>query len=134
MIRVQIFCTLDKMRQRIQFSPWQRMVDRAHSSCLHCLPLPGINRYLSTLKPPRSASSFSEDGQSADGGGLEPMANFLHVPDQSSTSATEGALRLMPLGGLVTRGIGSSDGAGYRKSLLQMLRLYGINAPLVGSR
>lgn len=40
----------------------------------------------------------------------------------------------MPLGGSVTRGVGSSDGTGYRKSLLQMLRLHGLNAHMVGSR
>lgn len=40
----------------------------------------------------------------------------------------------MPLGGSVTRGVGSSDGTGYRKSLLQMLRLHGLNARMVGSR
>lgn len=40
----------------------------------------------------------------------------------------------MPLGGSVTRGVGSSDGTGYRKSLLQMLQLHGINARMVGSR
>ncbi|KAJ5357016.1 hypothetical protein N7517_011625 [Penicillium concentricum] len=40
----------------------------------------------------------------------------------------------MPLGGSVTRGVGSSDGTGYRKSLLQMIQLYGMNARMVGSR
>ncbi|OQD87991.1 hypothetical protein PENSOL_c074G08798 [Penicillium solitum] len=100
------------MRRQIKFSHWQRMFDQSHNSCLRC---PGINHYLSTLKPSRSASSFSED-------------------DHSSTSAAEGVLRLMPLGGSVTRGVGSSDGAGYREPLLQMLRLYGINARMVGSR
>lgn len=40
----------------------------------------------------------------------------------------------MPLGGSVTRGVGSSDGTGYRKSPLQMLRLHGLNAHMVGSR
>ncbi|KAF4769432.1 hypothetical protein HAV15_008621 [Penicillium sp. str.  len=122
------------MRRQIKFSHWQRMFDQSHNSCLRC---PGINHYLSTLKPSRSASSFSEDGQSesANVGRLEPVANFiLNVPDHSSKSAAEGVLRLMPLGGSVTRGVGSSDGAGYREPLLQMLRLYGVNSRMVGSR
>ncbi|KAJ5099283.1 SGNH hydrolase-type esterase domain-containing protein [Penicillium argentinense] len=45
-----------------------------------------------------------------------------------------GALRLMPLGGSVTRGVGSSHGTGYRKLLLQMLEQQGVNARMVGSR
>lgn len=40
----------------------------------------------------------------------------------------------MPLGGSVTRGVGSSHGAGYRKSLLRMLEQRGVNARMVGSR
>ena len=40
----------------------------------------------------------------------------------------------MPLGGSVTRGVGSSHGTGYRKSLLQLLKDHGINARMVGSR
>lgn len=79
MISVQIFCPLDKMRRQIKFSHWQRMFDQSHNSCLRC---PGINHYLSTLKPSRSASSFSEDGQSesANVGRLEPVANFFKCP------------------------------------------------------
>ena len=40
----------------------------------------------------------------------------------------------MPLGGSVTRGVGSFDGNGYRNSLLQMLLLHGLNVRMVGSR
>ncbi|KAJ5388039.1 carbohydrate esterase family 3 protein [Penicillium cosmopolitanum] len=40
----------------------------------------------------------------------------------------------MPLGGSVTRGVGSSHGAGYRKPLLQLLKDQGINSCMVGSR
>ncbi|KAJ6178242.1 carbohydrate esterase family 3 protein [Penicillium mononematosum] len=40
----------------------------------------------------------------------------------------------MPLGGSVTRGVGSSHGTGYRKFLLQILHHHGINARMVGSR
>lgn len=40
----------------------------------------------------------------------------------------------MPLGGSVTRGVGSSSGNGYRKPLLEMLHTNGIKAEMVGSR
>lgn len=40
----------------------------------------------------------------------------------------------MPLGGSVTRGVGSSDRNGYRKPLLEMLHANGVNAKMVGSR
>lgn len=47
---------------------------------------------------------------------------------------SDGVLRLMPLGGSVTYGVGSSHGTGYRKLLLQMLKDQGLNARMVGSR
>ncbi|KAJ5788349.1 hypothetical protein N7457_003339 [Penicillium paradoxum] len=103
------------MRRPIQFAPWPRVTGRSLSSYLYSLPLPSTNRYLSTIEPPRSPFQFSED-------------------DHFSASASEAALRLMPLGGSATRGVGSSDGTGYRQPLLQMLRLDGINARMVGSR
>lgn len=40
----------------------------------------------------------------------------------------------MPLGGSITHGVGSSDKTGYRKPLLEILQLNGINARMVGSR
>lgn len=40
----------------------------------------------------------------------------------------------MPLGGSITRGVGSSDRNGYRKSLLELLHANGVNARMVGSR
>ncbi|KAJ5983753.1 hypothetical protein N7481_005852 [Penicillium waksmanii] len=48
--------------------------------------------------------------------------------------ASDGLLRLMPLGGSITRGVGSSHGAGYRKPLLELLKDQGINSCMVGSR
>ncbi|KAI6753878.1 hypothetical protein HG530_013054 [Fusarium avenaceum] len=44
------------------------------------------------------------------------------------------ALRLMPLGGSVTYGVGSSDGNGYRKFLQDMLLINGYQVRFVGSR
>lgn len=40
----------------------------------------------------------------------------------------------MPIGGSITWGVGSTDGTGYRKSLLRMLQLHGLNVRMVGSR
>lgn len=40
----------------------------------------------------------------------------------------------MALGGSVTRGVGSSDGTGYRKPLLQTLLAHGLNVRMAGSR
>ncbi|KAF5648663.1 acetylxylan esterase [Fusarium sp. NRRL 52700] len=44
------------------------------------------------------------------------------------------ALRLMPLGGSVTYGVGSSDGNGYRKVLQELLLANGYEVYMVGSR
>ncbi|CAM1503359.1 Fc.00g081350.m01.CDS01 [Cosmosporella sp. VM-42] len=43
-------------------------------------------------------------------------------------------LRLMPLGGSVTYGVGASDGNGYRKALREMLLSDGFQVDMVGSR
>ncbi|KAF4419074.1 acetylxylan esterase [Fusarium acutatum] len=53
-----------------------------------------------------------------------------------STQATPQnvALRLMPLGGSVTYGVGSSDGNGYRKVLRDLLLANGYEVCMVGSR
>ncbi|EMT72206.1 SGNH hydrolase-type esterase domain-containing protein [Fusarium oxysporum II5] len=55
---------------------------------------------------------------------------------RSSTQATPPnvALRLMPLGGSVTYGVGSSDGNGYRKFLQDLLLANGYEVSMVGSR
>lgn len=44
------------------------------------------------------------------------------------------SLRLMPLGGSVTYGVGSSDGNGYRKALKDLLLAQGYQVRFVGSR
>ncbi|KNG91594.1 hypothetical protein ANOM_000167 [Aspergillus nomiae NRRL 13137] len=43
-------------------------------------------------------------------------------------------LRLMPLGGSVTKGVGSSHGTGYRKALLELLQAQNFEVCMVGSR
>ncbi|KAF9884750.1 hypothetical protein FE257_001312 [Aspergillus nanangensis] len=54
----------------------------------------------------------------------------------SASSHTQGLppLRLMPLGGSVTQGVGSSCSTGYRKPFLSLLQGHGFNAQMVGSR
>lgn len=44
------------------------------------------------------------------------------------------SLRIMPLGGSITHGVGSSDGNGYRKELYDMLQSHGYVTRMVGSR
>lgn len=44
------------------------------------------------------------------------------------------SFRLMPLGGSVTQGVGSSTGAGFRRPLLEMLQGHGFDVQMVGSR
>jgi lysophospholipase L1-like esterase len=44
------------------------------------------------------------------------------------------SLRLMPLGGSVTKGVGSSHSAGYRKALLEILQAQNFDVRMVGSR
>ncbi|BCS17202.1 SGNH/GDSL hydrolase family protein [Aspergillus puulaauensis] len=44
------------------------------------------------------------------------------------------SFRLMPLGGSVTQGVGSSTGAGYRRPLLKLLQDHGFGVQMVGSR
>ena len=43
-------------------------------------------------------------------------------------------LRLMPIGGSITHGVGSTDGNGYRKYLHDILLHHGYNIEMVGSR
>lgn len=43
-------------------------------------------------------------------------------------------MRLMPLGGSITLGVGSSDGNGYRKALYDALQSSGCDVHMVGSR
>lgn len=52
----------------------------------------------------------------------------------SQLAATKRTLRLMPLGGSVTYGVGSSDGNGYRQFLGDMLLADGYQVRFVGSR
>ncbi|KAJ4214596.1 hypothetical protein NW759_010151 [Fusarium solani] len=52
----------------------------------------------------------------------------------STLTATKKPLRLMPVGGSVTYGVGSSDGNGYRQFLGDMLRADGYQVQFVGSR
>lgn len=51
-----------------------------------------------------------------------------------SPRRTNSTLRLMPLGGSVTYGVGSSTGNGYREYLRDMLIAQGYNVNLIGSR
>lgn len=53
---------------------------------------------------------------------------------QAQSCQPKAALRLMPLGGSITYGVGSSDGHGYRKVLRDMLIIDGYNVDMVGSR
>ncbi|GAW16614.1 hypothetical protein ANO14919_060470 [Xylariales sp. No.14919] len=48
--------------------------------------------------------------------------------------ATRPRLRLMPLGGSITYGVGSSDGNGYRKLLYEALTSSGFKVTMLGSR
>lgn len=57
-----------------------------------------------------------------------------YLPEHFSTTKLSAPLRLMPLGGSVTHGVGSSDQNGYRKPLLELLHNYGFNVRMVGSR
>ncbi|KAI0490969.1 SGNH hydrolase-type esterase domain-containing protein [Xylaria cf. heliscus] len=52
----------------------------------------------------------------------------------SSTVAARVPLRLMPLGGSITHGVGSSDGNGYRKFLYEALESRGFQPTMLGSR
>ncbi|RSL86077.1 hypothetical protein CDV31_016454 [Fusarium ambrosium] len=52
----------------------------------------------------------------------------------SQLGATKKRLRLMPVGGSITYGVGSSDGNGYRQFLGDMLRTDGYQVQFVGSR
>ncbi|CAG9986901.1 unnamed protein product [Clonostachys byssicola] len=56
---------------------------------------------------------------------------MVHHPIQP---ASKTSLRLMPLGGSVTYGVGSSTGNGYREFLRAKLDAHGYNPVLVGSR
>ncbi|KAL3481398.1 SGNH hydrolase-type esterase domain-containing protein [Aspergillus californicus] len=53
-----------------------------------------------------------------------------HEPSNPGTDT----LRLMPLGGSITHGVGSSTGTGYRKRLLTLLQSHGLPIKMVGSR
>ncbi|KXH42130.1 fungal specific transcription factor [Colletotrichum nymphaeae SA-01] len=55
-------------------------------------------------------------------------------PKLTSTTECRPVLRLMPLGGSVTHGVGSSDQNGYRKKLSELLHGCGYNVCMVGSR
>ncbi|KAL2867636.1 SGNH/GDSL hydrolase family protein [Aspergillus lucknowensis] len=65
------------------------------------------------------------------------MASHYSSPtsrDQSPSPLTGIPLRLMPLGGSITQGVGSSDSNGYRKHLFDLLQSSGCNIDMVGSR
>lgn len=55
-------------------------------------------------------------------------------PDYSVHAQPDDCLRLMPLGGSITYGVGSSDGNGYRESLTRILLSHGYRVRMVGSR
>lgn len=57
----------------------------------------------------------------------------ITIKDRKSVT-TPAPLRLMPLGGSITYGVGSSDKNGYRKFLYDMLTLDGHTVEMVGSR
>jgi lysophospholipase L1-like esterase len=60
---------------------------------------------------------------------------FLTIsPVKSSTWTAQNPLRLMPLGGSITHGVGSSHQNGYRKILLDLLGDDGFHVLMVGSR
>ncbi|KAI0543410.1 carbohydrate esterase family 3 protein [Xylaria curta] len=61
-------------------------------------------------------------------------ATYCTQPKLTSTTRSRPILRLMPLGGSVTHGVGSSDQNGYRKALLELLHGCGFNICMVGSR
>ncbi|KAI3334253.1 SGNH hydrolase-type esterase domain-containing protein [Ustulina deusta] len=52
----------------------------------------------------------------------------------SLTMDTRAPLRMMPLGGSITFGVGSSNGNGYRKFLYEALKSGGFNPSMLGSR
>ncbi|KAL6233333.1 SGNH hydrolase-type esterase domain-containing protein [Aspergillus navahoensis] len=52
----------------------------------------------------------------------------------SETRASKVPLRIMPLGGSITYGVGSPDGNGYRKTLYDILVARGYTTEMVGSR
>ncbi|KAL4984735.1 SGNH hydrolase-type esterase domain-containing protein [Aspergillus falconensis] len=54
--------------------------------------------------------------------------------DNSENRASKVPLRIMPLGGSITYGVGSPDGNGYRKALYDILVARGYTAEMVGSR
>ncbi|KAH6989853.1 SGNH hydrolase-type esterase domain-containing protein [Ilyonectria destructans] len=58
----------------------------------------------------------------------------IPLPHPSSRTQAKTTLRLMPLGGSVTYGVGSSTGNGYREFLRDMLIAKGYDIKLVGSR
>ncbi|KAI1740741.1 hypothetical protein F4680DRAFT_447597 [Xylaria scruposa] len=59
---------------------------------------------------------------------------YCTQPKLASTTRSQPILRLMPLGGSVTHGVGSFDQNGYRKALLELLHGCGFNVCMVGSR
>ncbi|CAJ0551515.1 Ff.00g114450.m01.CDS01 [Fusarium sp. VM40] len=59
------------------------------------------------------------------------ISTIRHISQVTSPNIS---LRLMPLGGSVTYGVGSSDGNGYRKFLQDMLLAQGYQVRFVGSR
>ncbi|KAK7445650.1 fungal specific transcription factor [Colletotrichum acutatum] len=61
-------------------------------------------------------------------------AAYCTKPKLTLTAECGSVLRLMPLGGSVTHGVGSSDQSGYRKKLSELLHGCGYNVCMVGSR
>ncbi|UKZ67969.1 uncharacterized protein TrAtP1_009126 [Trichoderma atroviride] len=74
-----------------------------------------------------SSYSTESSSPSSEGDSHRPATN-------SNCVTTPTPLRLMPLGGSITYGVGSSDKNGYRKSLYDMLTSDGHNVEMVGSR
>ncbi|KAH7376887.1 hypothetical protein B0T11DRAFT_273063 [Plectosphaerella cucumerina] len=83
-------------------------------------------------------SSICQSGVASIGGcdsaSLVRMKFLTISPVKSSTWTTQNPLRLMPLGGSITHGVGSSHQYGYRKIMLDLLRDDGFHILMVGSR
>lgn len=104
----------------------------------------GVRRTLARVALPSRKTateqrmSICQSGKASIGGcDSAPLVGtkFLTIfPVNSSTWTTQNPLRLMPLGGSITHGVGSSDQNGYRKILLDLLRDDGFNVLMVGSR
>ncbi|KAH7463463.1 hypothetical protein FOMA001_g18152 [Fusarium oxysporum f. sp. matthiolae] len=88
---------------------------------------------ISRPRSPFLAAGYAFTGHLESTVGSKAHRNFTLRYDSQAGSPNL-SLRLMPLGGSVTYGVGSLDGNGYRKFLQDMLNANGFQARLVGSR